>query len=540
MTNSPSRLLLLLLLTAMLLLSIYIVLLQTYINVSKFRLAPENVFDPDYRKLEYFDMGIYNAVRYLRRNLGPDDKLLTFRLADVAHYTDADLLIHYDPALLDLFTTSPGTEETWHLLREQGVTHVYVPHYIDPSIYATSFQDFLADERLVEMVMFSSGVRIFKVRDNAGALGSAPDVLYSHDFSSASLTDREWTLRERGRDKNPAMAAYSDQYVTISATQDRMPLSRNIAHLYIGRSHPGSGAGLNPIEVQADTPYQIGMRYQGKGYFRVKVHEYDSEKSLISTSPLWFSGMTGDLQETRFQFRTGVATAFVRLEVTIDELSRMDLEHIALSETSSSDVSSRMRKVLMASGWRTSDVKLRIFSQLVDWGILQHGAGNSVYMRVHGGSAQYLFSPVFSLDSEPAGIKISFAGNAHFQILTEQRCGDDSESWYSNFGSFVARERGDSLVLSPDSHTAAKSMPSGQTQERYDPSEFIYSLKETTELPDCDSGEKHQTRVLIRLENMRDLSEWNAGSPWLAIQRLSVTSAAGDTKGLWPTDVPET
>lgn len=139
----------------------------TYLTV--YPVTPTLLFSPEDERWELPSYPIVRMVRFINQNVSPDARIMVFRTADIAYYTDNPIVSFSDNNYADLFRYETP-EELHRALLDLNVEYVVIPAYGKPEINRTVFKPFLHEGRFTALAFASDGERLFRVLKTPVAL----------------------------------------------------------------------------------------------------------------------------------------------------------------------------------------------------------------------------------------------------------------------------------------------------------------------------------------------------------------------------------
>lgn len=146
----------------------------TYLTV--YPVTPTVLFSPEDERWELPSYPIVRMVRFINQNVSPDARIMVFRTADIAYYTNNPIVSFSDNTYADLFRYETA-EELHRALLDLNVEYVVIPAYGKPEINRTAFKPFLHEGRFTTLAFASDGERLFRVLETPVDLvrkGDAP------------------------------------------------------------------------------------------------------------------------------------------------------------------------------------------------------------------------------------------------------------------------------------------------------------------------------------------------------------------------------
>lgn len=214
----------------------------------------------DVEKLKVLNTPVYNLKKYIDEKTDAEDKFLVFRLSDFMYYVERNVIVYTDPRLVPLYKLR-SKKALFDNLHDLEITYIYVPPYLDPSIYNTEFLSLLSDFSLVDIKASFDGHTLYELRKTRHTVKSEvieiKNTVNFYDYSPAE--GKKILTNELG-----GLAFIKD---TIRG------------HGFFSGSKDLSYA-KNAMKIDKNL-YKIGVNLKGRGYVKVEVIEYDIHKNAI-------------------------------------------------------------------------------------------------------------------------------------------------------------------------------------------------------------------------------------------------------------------
>ena len=408
--------------------------LQTLVGFTKFKLRGENLFDDEFGKLQYLDSGVYEVLGYVNEYVLPAARILTFRQSDIGYYTRNPIAVQLDPEYLSLFTDTISKRDMTALLMSEGVRYVYLPNYVEPAIFASTFESFLADPAHVELIFYAKGARLYRILAPDERNEISVNRIYSVDFDKHALGPQGWNFFRKGRflSRDPSVAVSHGLSGSASlqfAENQGLGITRQSRIFATGAGHFKTGLGSNAISVQPASELRLCLTNVGAGYFSFFVHEYDRGGRHLQSSPAWNTEANPVADETCFFVRSGIKTHALRLELQIPGFSDMQLEKLTLDELiRPSSTTERNKAMLLSSGWRVRDEHYRVDSEKLSWNL---NSDTEASLTIHGrGSSDLVIStPITEVPAIPQRMTADISGLGRAILSADWVCADSSLAW---------------------------------------------------------------------------------------------------------------
>ena len=364
---------------------------------------------PELEKLQVRSDGRYRAIRFMDTVLDESDVTLTFRQADLAFYSSHRYRSHLDPDLIPAFSArSPAAALA--KLRAENISHLLVPPYAIPAIYASPIAKLVGDPCLVTLVQQHQGYRLFALNPGGCAVEGKPAFVLSDyqelEFTAAVL-DRTWPI---GTGSNGYELA-STPGLVASAFVELVMCSGPLD--FFSRTCP----------VPEQSPHESGtvwlaeLDWMLEGQVDLVIHTYDEGGRYVGAEALYGVVGSGKQRRDHVLFALPPATRWFRLGATISSRAHVSIRDIVIKRTNIPlPLWHRQARQAWTSGWRINAGSVP--DDVVEWG----SSESANFLIATDGRPYRLFSPPTPVQGLPDVITLDASGVGSLEVILLVQC----------------------------------------------------------------------------------------------------------------------
>jgi hypothetical protein len=224
---------------------------------------------------------------------------LTFSQSVMYKYTKVPFISYLDRRLLPVYQAKTK-QEVYDLLKAMNIKYVDTLS-TDPVLINSQLIEMLNDPKYAEL-NYQSGTRIFLLNDKVRDISSKFIKLDNNDIATDSFGKRKLTKKNK---------FFSHPKTLFTSDLIQTALENN------------KGFHQNDI-------FQVKWAVSGMGLYQVKLHEYNSNQTLIKSSVI-FEDVLNQNQKTRHaQFLLAPQTQYFRLSCELSGVGKLKLDNIFL------------------------------------------------------------------------------------------------------------------------------------------------------------------------------------------------------------------
>lgn len=247
------------------------------------------------------------VIRFIRDDL-PKNSLVLATLSSDMYYADKKMISNLDPSLIDFYQVSIA-KQGWKILKELGVTHIYVVANAQPTFYNSTLQDIVSDNSFTELLYSAGGNQLYSL--NPEIVQKTPAV--GLDLMPPNV---EWERTENiligGRKSLEKINFSSENMNDKIYSETKLPFS------FFQRDVSTSLQTKLPIYVNDEGEYKLEFDLEGYGLLRFWLTQYDEQGQIVEKTYLLSETILSEQYRKRnsaYRFKTVPNMKYLQIEI---------------------------------------------------------------------------------------------------------------------------------------------------------------------------------------------------------------------------------
>ncbi len=247
------------------------------------------------------------VIRFIRDDL-PKNSLVLATLSSDMYYADKKMISNLDPILIDFYQAS-AAKQGWKILKELGVTHIYVVANAQPTFYNSVLQDIVSDNSFTELLYSAGGNQLYSLNSEIvkKKLAIGLDLM---------PPNAEWERTENiligGRKSLEKIIFSSENMNDKIYSETKLPL------LLFQRDVSTSLQTKLPIYVHDEGEYKLEFDLEGRGLLRFWLTQYDEQGRVVEKTYLLSETILSEQYRKRnsvYRFKTAPNMKYLQIEI---------------------------------------------------------------------------------------------------------------------------------------------------------------------------------------------------------------------------------
>jgi len=222
------------------------------------------------------------VIKYIRDNLHTDSLTLATLSADM-YYTKQKMISNLDPVLRGFYLTkSPA--KGFSILKDLGITHIYVTANSQPTFYNSTLPEIIANSKFSSLISNYGGKQLYKLNANQEITEikkTKPEI----NLLASNIAWQKITSLIIGGRKAVSKITLSSELIK-RLNQPTIESNFRIPFSLFQRDFTTTIQTKEKIKVQETSEYKFDISLEGHGLLRFWLTEYDSNDQLINKSML--------------------------------------------------------------------------------------------------------------------------------------------------------------------------------------------------------------------------------------------------------------